>query len=45
MSSIKVAIDQYASVYLDVPKSMKRLEEIVEEAKSKSLKLLVFEDT
>ena len=45
MNSIKVAIAQYASVHLDLPKSMKRLEEIVDEAKSKSVKLLVFGET
>lgn len=45
MNSNKVAIAQYSSVHLDLPKSMKRLEEIVEEARSASVKLLVFGET
>ncbi|MEM6523688.1 MAG: carbon-nitrogen hydrolase family protein [Bacteroidota bacterium] len=45
MNNIKVAIAQYASAHLDLSKSMKRLEEIVDEAKSKSVKLLVFGET
>lgn len=45
MNSTKVAIAQYASAHLDLPKSMERLVEIVDEAQSQDIKLLVFGET
>ena len=45
MNAVKVAIAQFASVHLDLPASMARLEEIIMGAQDEGVRLLVFGET
>ncbi|TRX58721.1 carbon-nitrogen hydrolase family protein [Fulvivirga sp. M361] len=45
MNTVKVAIAQYSSVHLDLPASMKKLEEIIRKAAGEKIHLLVFGET